>query len=1267
MSQNRLHCPKSVIANTLYSCLVIILFIISSLFFLVTSFDSASAVSTQTQTSDADFIEGAFDNVTLLGVGEESHLVLAREFNWTKQTPPAKPVWRTGHEMAAVNGTDKFVLFGGFYDDSWNDYYLNDTWLYDLSQDTWTELQPKNSPSIRAFHGMAAVDNDDKIVLFGGHYYDGSNTYYYGDTWIYDLSQNDWSKKSMTTHPSNRSFHEMSTIHGTDKVLLYAGNYGGYETWVYELGTNKWILKSPPANPTSCSHCPAMAPISGTDKVLIFGGTGSFYSWWSYSRFTYVYDLSEDNWTYQSVSNFPYKRARHSIASISNDDKVVMFGGIVGGSSSGWTTLGDTWEFDLSECDWTRITLTTEPDDRQSPDMVSIYGRDEIVLFGGFGTGGSHDYKNDTWIYNLSSFKALGNYTSKPYHIDHNSTFTQLSWNASITAQASIKFQLRTALTNTSLEAQPFVGPDGSTTSYYTLSPSTFWSGHQQDKWLQYKAYFYSADKKNSAKLEDVTIWYNYWPQTTLTSPADNSIISNNKPKFEWTFIDQDSTHQTMFRVDISNDHEFTNINYTSDDQSTPDGFWQFPNGTLYTVLSDGSWYWKVRAKDNDGSWGEYSEPFKIFIDTHAPTSGTLSPENNRVYNTLESITGNATDPYMGTGVKKVELSIKRLKDDKYWSGSGWQTEVDWLLASGTNQWSFDAHSITWTSGTKYLVQTRAEDSAGNIEQPGTGTRFTYDSDEPMSMVSFPKDNAFLNSANIITGTAQDFGSSEIASVEITIQRASDNKYWSGTSWTHEKTWLQAMGTGVWSYDSSKVTWDSDVEYIIRSRGLDNGGNIEIPGPGNTFMFDDQPPYALMISINNDQKYTNSKYAELSLLAEDSGSGVYNMSFSTDGTQWTAMEPVGLSRAIILPPEDGEKVVYYKVQDRAGNIAEPVVDSIVLDTTAPTELSIVINNGAEFTNTDEVDLILSANDSLSGVSEMSFSSDGVAWTGWEKFAGERAFTLPPNDGEKTVHFRVKDLVDNVAGKTGSIILDTSPPHSLKLLINGGASKTNQTSVVLGIYASDELSGVDQISFSNDKNNWSQWKEYNTQETYELSPGDGEKIVYLRVKDKANNIAEPISAKILLNTTKKAEPTIDKDEPSSDKSLDIFGIIIGLAIIIIVIVMAVIFLFWRKKKKPTTNDTDKLKPQEGKNIQYPQPTKTVQSTAANLTTPRPSPTSIQQLQPQPQPLPGVGQQPQLIPHGAQQPRALQPNYVYQASTTSKPLSQLNREFQKSINR
>ena len=100
--------------------------------------------------------------------------------------------------------------------------------------------------------------------------------------------------------------------------------------------------------------------------------------------------------------------------------------------------------------------------------------------------------------------------------------------------------------------------------------------------------------------------------------------------------------------------------------------------------------------------------------------------------------------------------------------------------------------------------------------------------------------------------------------------------------------------------------------------------------------------------------------------------------------------------------------------------------------------------------------------------------------------------------------------------------DTSPPTGT-LVINGSAAATNSRTVALTLAATDALSAVTQMRFSNTGSSFSAAEAYATTKTWTLSSGAGTKTVYVQFKDAAGNWSSlPITDTIVLDTT---APTI----------------------------------------------------------------------------------------------------------------------------------------------
>jgi hypothetical protein len=80
--------------------------------------------------------------------------------------------------------------------------------------------------------------------------------------------------------------------------------------------------------------------------------------------------------------------------------------------------------------------------------------------------------------------------------------------------------------------------------------------------------------------------------------------------------------------------------------------------------------------------------------------------------------------------------------------------------------------------------------------------------------------------------------------------------------------------------------------------------------------------------------------------------------------------------------------------------------------------------------------------------------------------------------------------------------DTPPLGSIQ--INNGATETSSSNVTLNLSASDSQSGVSQMQFSNNNEDWSAPEFYATSKNWVLSNGLGNKTVYVKFKNGAGN-------------------------------------------------------------------------------------------------------------------------------------------------------------------
>ncbi|NQV18238.1 MAG: T9SS type A sorting domain-containing protein [Armatimonadetes bacterium] len=253
--------------------------------------------------------------------------------DWTQKSPTVTGgtlSGRSGGLMTYIGG-DQTIMFGGYISNS-----TDETWVYKLSENTWTKKSPSPKPSARTGHGLAYISGD-YVLLFGG--WDGG---YDGETWIYDLSENTWTEKTPTVTGgtlSARYYHSIAYI-GDDQVLLFGGIISGnnkvQDTWIYDLSEDTWTIKSPSSKP-SARQQHSIAYI-GDDQVLLFGGSDAS----GKDDETWVYDLSADNWTLDLNDSQPSAREGSPLSETSMDGSsyLVLFGGFDGSDR-----LDDTWTF----------------------------------------------------------------------------------------------------------------------------------------------------------------------------------------------------------------------------------------------------------------------------------------------------------------------------------------------------------------------------------------------------------------------------------------------------------------------------------------------------------------------------------------------------------------------------------------------------------------------------------------------------------------------------------------------------------------------------------------------------------------------------------------------------------------------------------------------------------------------------------------------------------------------------------------------------------
>jgi len=227
---------------------------------------------------------------------------------------------------------------------------------------------------------------------------------------------------------------------------------------------------------------------------------------------------------------------------------------------------------------------------------------------------------------------------------------------------------------------------------------------------------------------------------------------------------------------------------------------------------------------------------------------------------------------------------------------------------------------------------------------------------------------------------------------------------------------------------------------------------------------------------------------------------------ATGGTVWNA--------TLTLP--DGPATILVRVTDASGaNVTKSL--QVGVDTTPPTG-TIVINDGDDLTGTRTVNLTLSADD-MYGVPSMMLSED-VNFTGalWQPFISSWKWTLTFGDGLKTVYVKYRDANGWVSEPYyATILLDTTPPDGT-LVIAGGENFTRTTSVKLNLTTDHDAALVWMLVANTPDFAGAQWMSFASSLLWSLPAGDGDKIVYAKLRDNFQRVSATLSDSIILDGT-----------------------------------------------------------------------------------------------------------------------------------------------------
>ncbi len=387
--------------------------------------------------------------------------------------------------------------------------------------------------------------------------------------------------------------------------------------------------------------------------------------------------------------------------------------------------------------------------------------------------------------------------------------------------------------------------------------------------------------------------------------------------------------------------------------------------------------------------------------DTDPPT-GTMSVNSGAAYTTSAAVT-------VGSSVTDADSGVSFLRVDP---GSG--AFGAWTAYAASLPVSLAAGNGTNTVRVQYM------DGGGNVLTL-TDT-IVLDSSAPTGTMVV---NGGAGST-AITAVTLDSSMADPHSGVAQMRFSNDNVSWSA--------WEAYAATKSWTLSSGNALKTVYAQY------RDAAGNQTATISDTITYFDgnDPTPPTGSLIVNSFAAYTTNPVVTLTLSATDTGgSGLSQMCFSNDGTNWSAWEAYATSRSWTLSAGNGGKTVYAKYRDGSLNESPVYSRSIILDAAMPTG-SMLINGGAASTTTSIVTLNSSVTDTGgSGLSQMRFSNDGTNWSAWQTYAATKVWTLSSGNGVKTVYAQYRDNAGNVSLTYTDTITMTATTATLSFVWHPG--------------------------------------------------------------------------------------------------------------------------------------------------------------------------------------------------------------------------------------
>jgi hypothetical protein len=358
-----------------------------------------TSVPAQTLGSGAGMVADAAAAIAFGGDGANGLSAVTSAYtestnSWSVVSTTGAPSARSDFAFGFDPTAGKAVLFGGLVNAT-SGSVTNDTWTYDVSSKTWTNVTGSSlrAPGPREDAAFAIDPSLGVGLLFGGQNpnYESVGTVTYSDLWEIDLTSNVWTP--ITPASGARPPPLEGAALAWDSAARGFEMYGGCApcsngVWLFNLTSAKWTeLPASPASPSPAAGASwAYDPELNAD--LLFGGTDGSTQF----NETSIFYPNNDTWVSQTLPG-PSARSEAAAAYLNVSGNATW---LLAGGSTPLGPVTDTWRLSTTS----DLALRVE---NASGTHVPLAGASVMLNGDSFGVTSAQGYLNLSQINGVDS------------------------------------------------------------------------------------------------------------------------------------------------------------------------------------------------------------------------------------------------------------------------------------------------------------------------------------------------------------------------------------------------------------------------------------------------------------------------------------------------------------------------------------------------------------------------------------------------------------------------------------------------------------------------------------------------------------------------------------------------------------------------------------------------------------------------------------------------------------------------------------------------